>query len=66
MGGRYGVGAGREREGFRVEGTAYRMPSADTFRILSFGNSPQIYLPELPNVPNTVLELEIGAALISS
>jgi len=47
-------------EGFRVEGTAYRMPSADSFRILSFGNSPQIYLPELPNVPaNEPLELEL-------
>ncbi len=47
-------------DGFRVEGTAYRMPSADTFRVLSFGNSPQIYLPELPSVPNNEpLELEL-------
>jgi len=47
-------------EGFRVEGTAYRMPSTDSLRILSFGNSPQIFLPELANVqPNEPLELEI-------
>jgi hypothetical protein len=47
-------------EGFRVEGTAYRMPSADSFRILSFGNAPQIFLPELANVAaNEPLELEI-------
>jgi hypothetical protein len=47
-------------DAFRVEGTAYRMPSTETFRILSFGNSPQVYLPELPNVPATEpLELEI-------
>jgi hypothetical protein len=47
-------------DGFRVEGTAYRMPSAETFRILSFGNSPQIFLPELPNVPvGEPLELEL-------
>jgi hypothetical protein len=47
-------------EGFRVEGTAYRMPSSDSFRILSFGNAPQIFLPEVPNlVNNEPLELEI-------
>ena len=47
-------------EGFRVEGTAYRMPSPDSFRILSFGNAPQIFLPELPNLPaNEPRELEI-------
>jgi hypothetical protein len=47
-------------DAFRVEGTAYRMPSTETFRILSFGNSPQVYLPELPNVPATEpLELEM-------
>jgi Methyltransferase domain len=47
-------------EEFRVEGTAYRMPSSDSLRILSFGNAPQIFLPELPNVPaNEPLELEI-------
>jgi hypothetical protein len=47
-------------DAFRVEGTAYRMPSVDSFRVLSFGNSPQIYLPELSNVPaNEPLELEV-------
>jgi len=47
-------------EAFRVEGTAYRMPSSESFRILSFGNAPQIFLPELPNVAATEpLELEI-------
>lgn len=47
-------------DAFRVEGTAYRMPSTETFRILSFGNSPQIYLPELSGVPATEpLELEL-------
>jgi hypothetical protein len=47
-------------ESFRVEGTAYRMPSTDSFRVLSFGNSPQIFLPELTGVPgNEPLELEV-------
>jgi hypothetical protein len=47
-------------EGFRVEGTAYRMPSADSFRILSFGNAPQIFLPQLSNVTaSEPMELEI-------
>ncbi len=47
-------------DAFRVEGTAYRMPSTETFRILSFGNSPQIFLPELPNVSaSEPLELEM-------
>jgi hypothetical protein len=47
-------------DAFRVEGTAYRMPSTETFRILSFGNSPQIFLPELPSVSATEpLELEV-------
>jgi hypothetical protein len=47
-------------EGFRVEGTAYRMPSTESFRILSFGNAPQIFLPELSSVtPSEPMELEI-------
>lgn len=47
-------------EAFRIEGTAYQLPSHDTLRILSFGGNPQMILPDLPGVDaNEPLELEM-------
>jgi archaellum component FlaC len=45
---------------FEIEGTAFRLPSSESLRILSFGNEPQLYLPELLGAPfDGPLELEI-------
>jgi hypothetical protein len=45
---------------FEVEGSGFQLPSRESLRILSFGNEPQLFLPELHGAAfDSALELEI-------
>jgi Methyltransferase domain len=47
--------------GFRIAGTSFRLPSTESLRILSFGQNPQLFLPETTAgaLPAEALELEV-------
>lgn len=52
--------AEHDSDEIRVDGTAFRLPAQDSFRICSYGNDPQLYLPKFDqSATGQLIEVEL-------